>query len=309
MERSSRAFCFCVYTGGVRFIRNYPALVLVCALALLCAVIWSAVYAIESRRSGVLTFAVLDIGQGDALFIEGPTGIQALVDAGPNTGAILRELPKVMPWRDRAIDAAIETHPDADHVGGFADVFERYQVSAFITPGVVKHNITTDTLEKVVSDERSLVYVARRGMVVDLGGGAYVKILYPDADVSAWGEHSNDGSVVAQLVYGSTTAMLMGDAPVSVEAHLLVAASSSLASDLLKAGHHGSRTSTSQEFLEAAHPKLALISVGANNKYGHPAREVLERLEKAGVPVMRTDREGTIICTSNAIRFSCKSED
>lgn len=273
-------------------------------LALACAGIWYAVYAYESRE-GVVTFAMLDIGQGDALFIQGPTGVQALVDAGPNTGAVLRALPRVMPWWDRTIDLAVETHPDADHMGGMLDVFERYKVGAFITPGIIKHNTTTDALDKDVDAERAKIYVARRGMVIDLGGGAHLEILYPNTDVSGWESRSNDGSIVAQLVYGSSTVLLTGDAGFETE-EKLIALGEPLESNILKVGHHGSKTSTSQELIQAVRPGLALISVGAKNMYGHPTEEVLERLQKAGVPVMRTDQDGTIVCTLTTSTYSCK---
>lgn len=289
------------------FLKRQTTLAVLCVLAAACIAIWVAVYSAEHSRTGVLTFAVLDIGQGDGLFIEGPTGIQVLVDAGPNTGAILRELPKVMAFGDRTIDAVIETHPDADHMGGFIDVLERYKVGAFITPGIIKHNTVTDRLDSEVSAQHIPVYIARRGMVVDLGGGVELDVLYPDLDVSGFAERTNDGAIVAHLVYGSTSVMLTADAPFSTEAHLIqISTSTDLMSDLLKVGHHGSKTSTSDAFIAAVHPQLALISVGAHNTYGHPTQETLGRLASAGVPVMRTDQHGTIVCTSNAIVFTCR---
>jgi competence protein ComEC len=288
------------------FIRRHPLVPVVFLLALICLGIWLVVLG-QGRHSGVLTFAVLDIGQGDGLFIEGPTGIQVLVDAGPNTGAVLSQLPRVMAFGDRTIDAVIETHPDADHMGGFVDVLERYEVGAFITPGIVKHNTTTDALDREVDAEHAKIYVARRGMVVDLGGGAELDILYPDRDVSGFGEKTNDGSIVARLVYGKTSVMLTGDAAFATETHLMqISTSTDLASTILKVGHHGSKTSTSDAFIAAVHPQEALISVGAGNTYGHPTQETLGRLSAAGVPVLRTDQHGIIVCTSNAIVFTCK---
>jgi competence protein ComEC len=293
----------------VDFIKKYRSLAVLCLLAVICVAIWAAVYAAQGRHSGVLTFAVLDIGQGDGLFIEGPTGIQVLVDAGPNTGAVLSQLPKVMAFGDRTLDAVIETHPDADHMGGFVDVLERYKVGAFITPGIIKHNTTTDALDREVDDQHIPIYIARRGMVVDLGGGAELDVLYPDQDVTNFGEKTNDGAVVAHLVYGSTSAMLTADAPFSTEAHLIqISTSTDLASDLLKVGHHGSKTSTSDAFIAAVHPQTALISVGADNTYGHPTQETLSRLASAGVPVIRTDQKGTVTCRSDGAKFTCTTE-
>ena len=295
-----------MYTGRVDFIRRHPLVPVALVLVLVCLGIWLVVMG-QAKREGMLTFAVLDIGQGDALFIEGPTGIQVLVDAGPNTGAVLRALPRVMAFGDRTIDAVIETHPDADHMGGLVDVLERYKVGAYITPGITaKTNTLIDALNKSIDKERALIFVARRGMVVDLGGGARLDILYPDTDVSGWESRTNDGSIVARVVYGQTEVLLTGDSAFATEDYLLAVASSSLSADILKVGHHGSKSSTGAEFIQAVRPQVALISVGARNTYGHPAPDVLARLGEAGVPVMRTDQDGTIVCTSNALVFTCK---
>lgn len=272
----------------------------------LCAVVWSAVYAQTPHASGVLTFAVLDIGQGDGLYIEGPTGIQVLVDAGPHDGAVLRALPREMPLSDRSLDAVIETHPDADHMGGLVDILSRYSVGAFIEPGIDKHNATIDALEKEVADQHIPRIIARRGMSLDLGGGARLEILYPDSDVSGYGDKTNDGSIMAHLVYGQTSALLTADDPISVEQHLMrIASSSELRSTILKVGHHGSRFSTSDAFVRAVSPQVAVISVGAHNTYGHPTKRVLDTLAGAGVPVLRTDESGTIRCISDGAVFSC----
>lgn len=279
----------------------------VVALALVCAGVWSEVYAqVPQAGSGVLTFAALDIGQGDALYIESPTGVQVLVDAGAGGGAVLRALPKVMPWGDRTIDAVIETHPDADHMGGMKDVLERYQVSAFISPGIEKHNATTDALAAEVEAQHLPDLVARRGMRLDLGGGARIDVLYPDQDVSGYGEKSNDGSIVAHLVYGKTSVLLTGDLPSTVETHLMqVATSGELASDILKVGHHGSKYSTSEVFAREVNPSVAVISVGASNAYGHPAERVLDLLKQLRIKTLRTDEKGTIICKSDGASFAC----
>ena len=279
-------------------------------LFILCAAVWSVVYADSSQQgTGHLTFAMLDIGQGDGLFIEGPTGVQVMVDSGPGDGSALQQLPKVMPVGDRSLDAIIETHPDADHMGEFSDIIKHYDVGLFISPDIVKHDATTDALDAAVAQAHIPRLVARRGMTLDLGGGAHLDILYPDLDVTNFGNKTNEGSIVAHLVYGSTSVMLTADAPFSTEEHLLaIASTTELQSDLLKVGHHGSKYSTSAAFVAGVHPQLALISVGAHNKYGHPAPRVLDTLTQAGVPILRTDQKGTITCISDGAKFSCSSE-
>ena len=261
-----------------------------------CIGVWVAVYA--ATPSGELTFAVLDIGQGDALFIESPTGVQVLIDGGPDS-SVLRALPKVMGVFDRTLDAVIATHPDADHIAGLVDVLRRYEVGAFIEPGIPKPTATAKALLQEVAQEKIPRYTARRGMTLDLGGGAKLFILFPDHDVSGLASNNvNEGGVVARLVYGNASALLTADVPKFVEYQVATLEGANLESDVLKLGHHGSRTSTSDILLEMAKPSLAVISLGKNNKFGHPHQEVLDALERFGIPILRTDEEGTLIFRS-----------
>lgn len=282
---------------------------IVLGLALFCCGVWSAVYAQAPAASGVLTLVALDIGQGDGLFIEGPTGIQVMVDAGPHDGSVLRELSKVMPFGDRTLDAVIETHPDADHMGGFIDVLESYDVSAFIEPGINKNNVTIDAMEKKLDEQQIPRVIARRGMSLDLGGGARLDILYPDTDVSGYGNKTNDGSIMAHLVYGKTSALLTADDPIGVENHVMQLADiRELKSTILKVGHHGSQYSTSDAFVKKVAPQTALISVGAKNSYGHPTKRVLDTLAANHVSVLRTDESGAVRCVSDGAAFECTAE-
>lgn len=273
------------------------------ALAATVAFIWALVN-IRTPR-GVLTFAVLDVGQGDALYIESPTGTQVLLDSGQGS-AVLHELPKVMPRFDRSLDMAIESHPDSDHMAAFVDVLARYRVGAFLEPGIIKDSSAAYALESAVRRGDIPRYVARRGMTVDLGGGVILHILAPDRDVTyAARGNDNEGVIVARLVYGNTSFMLTADMPADLEERLIALqqkdGGGGLRSTILKVGHHGSRTSTGAEFLAAVHPSLAVISVGAENKYGHPTEETLDRLSAASVPVLRTDENGTLVFLSDGI--------
>lgn len=265
------------------------------AFSLLCAVIF--IFYLDWQNSHPrLTFAVLDIGQGDALFIESPTGTQILVDAGPPK-RILGALSRVMrPW-DRTIDALIITNPDQDHIGGFSDVLDIYKVGKVFEPGTVNDSKTYQNLKDGIKNKNIPRILAKRGMKLHLGGGAVIDILFPDRDVSLW--DTNEGSVVMKLSYGGTSVMLAGDSTIKTEKIILEKYTpSELGSDILKVGHHGSRTSTSDTFVKAIAPAYALISDGKNNKYGHPHREVLDTLAQFGVKVLRTDIAGTVI-------FSC----
>lgn len=264
-------------------------------------------YAETPATSDVLTLVVLNVGQGDALYIESPTGVQVLIDAGPD-GSVLQELAAVMPPLDRSIDAVIATHPDADHIGGFAEVLERYDVGAFIEPGIFKNTATAKKLTALVDEKRVSRVIARRGMVLDLGAGARLEILYPDHDVSNLpGEKANEGGVVARLVYGQSEALLMADVGAGVESRLVQLDGKKLDSDLLKVGHHGSKYSTSKKFVELVSPEVALISVGKNS-YGHPTQQALTVLKDIKTNILRTDTNGAIRCISNGSAFSCNTE-
>jgi len=287
----------------VQFLRENFAFAVAGALLIFCAIVWSAVYA--QPEHGVLTFAVLDVGQGDSLYIEGPTGIEVLVDGGPND-SILRELPHVMPQFDRSFDAVIETHPDADHITGFIDLLKRYEVDNFIEPGIEKDSITAKTLEQEIADEKIPRVIARRGMWLDLGGGAQLQILFPDFDPTHIAANKdNDGGIVAHLVYGKTSVLLTADTDFAVEDHLMsISTSTDLESTILKVGHHGSKTSTSDKFVEEVNPHYAVISVGAHNTYGHPTKRVLDTLSSHNIQTLRTDQDGTIIFHSDGETFT-----
>src|SRR3989344_6286481 len=183
-------------------------------LVLLCvvAIIWYA--ALREDRRGLLTVSFLDVGQGDSIFIQAPSGRQVLIDGGANTG-VLRELARVVPWYDRSIDVVIPTHPDADHIGGLIDVLARYRIETIIHSSVEGDTKTFAAFNRGVTDKHAQEIVAMRGQIVDLGGGAYLQILSPDRLVP--NVDTNDGCVVVRLVYGATAFMLPCDAPQSVE--------------------------------------------------------------------------------------------
>ncbi len=240
---------------------------------------------------------MLDVGQGDALFIESPTGTQILVDGGPPR-KILSQLAHVMSPFDRTIDAIFLTNPDQDHIGGFEDVLDVYKVGGVFESGTINDSKTYQNLKEKIKSKNIPDILAKRGMRLHIGGGAVVDILFPDRDVSTWA--SNDGSIVAKLTYGITSVMLTGDST-SVTEKIILAENSktNLTSTILKVGHHGSRTSTSNDFVKAVVPKYALISDGKDNKYGHPHKDTLDTLTQFGAEIFRTDLLGTIIMKSD----------
>lgn len=243
-----------------------------------------------------LTFAMLDIGQGDALFIESPTGTQILIDGGPPR-KILSQLARVMSPFDKSIDALIITNPDADHISGFLDVLKIYKVGHVFEPGTINDSKIYQNIKEEIKRQNIPDILAKKGMRLDLGSGAVIDILFPDRDVSLW--DTNDGSIVAKLTYGNSSIMLTGDATSKTEKIILVENSPALPSTILKVGHHGSRTSTSFDFIKAISPVYALISDGKDNKYGHPHQDTLDTLAQFGVKTFRTDLLGSIIMKSD----------
>ncbi len=261
---------------------------------------------------GVVEVVALDVGQGDAIGIRSPRGRWILVDAGPRTERFDAGGRVVLPYLRRRgvrrVESLILTHPDMDHVGGAAAVLEGVGVTQILDPGrAVGSEVFVDALE--AARARGTPWrVARAGDSLNLDGVA-LRVLWPpreEAHPLAPSPFSsprearalaragnNEASVVVELRYGSFSALLTGDAPVEVEEAVLPLLLSPRI-QLLKAGHHGSHTSTSPELVERTRPEAALISVGRRNRYGHPAAGVLRILEGAGVRVFRTDLHGEL---------------
>ena len=268
-------------------------LFLLLGLFVLNIFIWSVIL---GQEKGVLTVAFLDVGQGDAVYIEAPNGNQVLIDSG-RSKAVLRELNKVMPFYDRSIDVLLATHPDQDHIGGFPDILKRYDVDFFLDSGRESDSaVYEEVLQLTVVDDIKKIQ-ARRGMVVMLDDDVHLNILFPDRDVPEL--ESNTASVIAQLVYGETEFMLTGDSPKVIENYLVMLDGEDLESDVLKAGHHGSKTSSSEAFVGFVQPKYSVISAGKDNKYGHPHEDVIDVLNQFGSAILSTGDKGLIVFESD----------
>lgn len=287
----------------MQFIKRYWRESLVGTLLLSNIFVWTAFY--QRQPSDILKVYFLDIGQGDAIFIDSPTHGRVLIDGGPNR-KVLSELGKILPFADKRIDVVVETHPDKDHIGGLPEVVSRYKVGMFIEPGVESGNTIDDELKKRMEQKKIPKLLARRGMVVNLGDGAKLQILFPlpGQDVSNW--ETNRASIVARLVYGDKSFLLTGDSPIPIEDVLINLNSKILDSDVLKAGHHGSRTSTSLPYAQAVSPEYAVISAGKDNTYGHPHKEVLDILKSVGAQIVSTIESGTIKFETNGKTLELK---
>lgn len=269
-------------------------------LAAVVAVIWYMVFYLEKHQNLAVTF--FDIGQGDAELIETPGGNQVLIDGGPDK-KILSKLGRTLPFWDREIDLLILTHPHADHLDGILEVLKKYDIGMVIESGV-DHSIPEyQEWKRILEDKKVKVVIAEAGQTIKLGSGTELRILSPFKNFSNQTvKNVHEATVVARLNHGQNSILFMGDAEKSLE-YQLVFRGENLNSDILKAGHHGSKTSSSEEFLKAVSPEIAVISAGRKNRYGHPHQEVLERLKNLGIYVKRTDTEGDIIFESDGFDY------
>ena len=256
-----------------------------------------------ARAEKVLIVSFLDIGQGDAIYIEAPNSNQMIIDGGPGHN-LSRVLSDVMPYGDRSINVLMVTNPDTDHYAGFLDVLKEYDIGAVIEPGTVSHSKTYEKLEQSIATENIPELIARKGMTIDLDRehGVRFTVLFPDRDVHTWS--TNDGSIEGILSYGKTKIFFTGDGTKKTEGIILSGNTPDvLRSDILKVPHHGSATSSGESFVKTIAPKWAVISAGAGNTYGLPKQVTLDTLSRNAIDVIRTDREGTITFTSNGIQF------
>ncbi|TMB50035.1 MAG: DUF4131 domain-containing protein [Chloroflexi bacterium] len=252
---------------------------------------------LASLPDGRLHLFMLDVGQGDGILVLTPEGRTMLVDAGPDPDQTLRQLGAKLPWWHRTIDVVILTHPHQDHVGGFPAVLKRFRVTAILDSGRAYPNPTYDQfLEAARAEPGSRYLLARAGRRLTLDPRTTLEIWYPssgDAAAPLLTGDINNASVVGILRFGAFSALLTGDAKAPVE-ELLEQRSVVRPVDILKVGHHGSNSGTTPRFLAELHPAAGLISVGAGNRYGHPAPATIRALQAAGATVLRTDLDATV---------------
>ncbi|MFH1426828.1 MAG: MBL fold metallo-hydrolase [Candidatus Kerfeldbacteria bacterium] len=252
--------------------------------------------------SDQLEIHMLDVGQGDAFHIRTPGGMDIVVDGGPDR-SVVSELGRVMPPTDHTIELMIASHEDADHIAGLTELPDTYEIKTLITSGVASGTNFSDELATWASDGVEVLQ-AHQGWLLHVEEGLDLLFFHPDPP--NFHPDINDDSVVFLLRYRDFSALFTGDAPVEIEEQVLGRFGDEIAEvDILKAGHHGSRTSTSRRLLEIMNSQITLISVGKDNTFGHPHAEVVRRLESFGSAVFRTDEDGPVTCLTNGSDFSC----
>jgi beta-lactamase superfamily II metal-dependent hydrolase len=246
---------------------------------------------------GILKISVLDVGQGDSILVQLPGGKTMLVDAG-DTGEGSRVVSMLRGRGVSSLDAAVASHGHADHIGGYQAVLSSFPVGVFYDSG---YPVTSATYERLLTtiDQRNIRYVTpTQGQTINLDPNVRIDVLSPDGSNKG---DIHDNMLVLRLTYGTFSALLAGDMPSTLEDDI---APSLQPTTLLKVAHHGSKTSTSKAFLDTIQPKIAIISVGADNPYGYPKAEVMQRLREAGTTIYRTDLDGTVTVSTDGTIYT-----
>jgi len=262
-------------------------------LLIVAILVWSVALTMPDDK---LHVSFLDVGQGDAILIQTSNGQNIIIDGGPDPQKINLELSKKLPFWDRTIDLMVCTQPQADHVTGLVDVLQRYKVKQVLEPGVSYDLAIYQEWLRIIQDKGIEYKIARAGQEINLGDGIKMEVLNPPESLFEGTSHDVDNNgVVLRLSWGQFSFLFTADIREEAEFEL-IGQRANLRSTVLKVAHHGSRTSTTSQFLAAVDPEVAVISVGADNPFGHPSPEVVERLiDKLGEDnVYRTDEDGTV---------------
>jgi competence protein ComEC len=286
-----------------RFSRGLSTKLAIAALALLVLLAWIAALQMPDGRLHVVFF---DVGQGDAIFIQCPNGQQILVDGGPSSSALLSRLGRQMPFWDRSLDLVVLTHPQDDHLAGLVEMLARYEVAQVMDSGQECDSPTCEAWERLLEEKGVPSQRGEAGMRIDVGGSVRLDILHPPAELLAnTTSDTNNNSVVIRLSYGGFSLLLPGDIEQEAEEGLL-ASGQPLTSQVLKVPHHGADTSLTLPLLQAVDPEVAIISVGADNRFGHPDEVTVEKLQD--IPSYRTDQQGNLEVVSDGERYWVTTE-
>jgi competence protein ComEC len=281
--------------GEGRLLNKYSVFVLLSGTAL----VWSVV--LRPLEHPVLRCVFLDVGQGDAIALRTPSGRTMLVDTGPSMGESDSGARTIVPWLRRngidTLDVLVLTHPDDDHIGGAVSVMEACVVRNIYVACTWPVQPQAVAVRQRMREEGAAIHDARAGDVIALDPQVRIHVLSPPDSVACTA--SNEHSVVLHLRHGACSMLLTGDAEIDSERRMVARYGPLLKADVLKVGHHGSGTSSSEEFLQAVAPGQAVITVGRLNRFRHPKHSVLARLAAMNTRVHRTDTHGAIILESD----------
>lgn len=270
---------------------------------LLGVVLWS-----EGYFKNDLEVIFFDVGQGDSILINTPEKKNILIDGGPDN-TVVQKLGKHLPFYDREIDIMILTHPHDDHVFGLIEVLRRYEVKEIYYTGAVHTSPGYIVWLEEIKKEGAGLKIVEEPFDLTLGENLNFQFLFPlESFLNVRADNLNNTSIAGKLIYGGSAFLFVGDAEFEEEEELL-AAGRDLKAQLLKVGHHGSKTSSSQRFLEAVRPEIAVISAGRQNEFGHPSYRAIRNLQKAGAEIYRTDEMGDIVIKSDGERMEIRNRN
>lgn len=239
----------------------------------------------------------INVGQGDAIFIQSPNGKNLLIDGG--TKAAGKDVVAYLRTYDvQKLDYVVATHPDADHIGGLLSVLNSISIKNFIDSGKVHTSQTYEKMLQLILDKNIPFIVPNIGDAIPLDDDLDITVLH----VGDESNDNNEASIVLKVSYGEVSFLLTGDADINVEKRLLQ--EENVEATVLKAGHHGSDTSSSEEFIRAVNPKVTILSYGKDNSYGHPHTEVKLRLEQISSQMYGTAEVGNIIVETDGVDYN-----
>lgn len=276
---------------------------IILSLLVLGAILSNIIY--YSQKSDELRVIFLDVGQGDAILIS-KGNYQMLVDGGRDGKLLLNKLGKYIPFWDRNIEVILATHPDQDHIAGLINVLEKYNVKSVLKTEDKSESQTYKKFEEEINNEKAENIDAKKGVAIKFFDDVSIEIVYPISSTGDMADNkSNNGSVAVKIIYGENSFLLAGDLPKEQEKEI-IDSGVDIASKVFKISHHGSKYSTSPDFLDKVNPEDAVISVGKDNSYGHPNEEVLSLLKEKNINILRTDERGDVIykCQKDVI---CKA--
>lgn len=282
--------------------------------ALAAVLIVGSAAVVAARPDGRLRITALDVGQGDAILVEADRGARMLIDGGPDPDVLLRRLDERIPSWDRRLDLLVLSHPHEDHVGGLPLLLQRYRVGTIVDTGMLGNGPADHAFRRQLTSLGVATVKLAAGDHVQLDG-ASASVLWPRANEvplhpANSGNAVNDVSIVFDIRFGGRRFLLTGDVEQEIDPELLADGMGGTGQprvDLLKVAHHGSKTASTDAFLQAVQPRVAFVSAGFGNPYGHPAPNTIQRLKDVGAEVLRTDTDGTLTASSDGTDFNVEA--
>lgn len=277
----------------IKLCKRYLEIVIIFLLLILTITGCADLKTSSNLNKNQLKISYIDVGQGDSILVQ-VNNKNLLIDAGPseNTDKLVSFLTK---QKIQRLDYVIATHPHEDHIGGMPAVIKKYHIVNFYAPKVITNTTFFENMILALKNKNIKIYQAKPEMTLDLGKDVDCNIIAPN---SSNYEDLNNYSVVVKLSYKNCKFLFMGDAQ-SLSEEEMLDNNIDVSCDVLKIGHHGSKTSSSEQFLDRAKPRIAIISCGKNNDYGHPHKKTLKELKKRNIQIYRTDLDGNIILLSD----------